>query len=448
MESTVETLSPTRVRLDIEVPFDELKPSIDKAYKTISKQISIPGFRKGKVPPSLIDKRVGRAAVLEESINNAVPHYLTQAYQEHKLRVLGQPEIDLKELADGEKLAFSAEVDVRPELELPDFSTLEVLVDEIEVSDTDVDDELVKLRDRFSTLKTVERAAANDDFINLDLRATVGGEEIADGSASNISHRVGSGDLLDGLDDAVRGKSAGEEAVFTTTLVGGQYAGETAEVTATIRAVKEKELPELNDEFAQSASEFDAVEELRVGLRERLSRTRAHEQAVQARDRALQALLGAVDIPLPERVVESEVAYRKQQLTGYLEQMGATINTYLQGQGKTEEEFDSTLRSDSEEAVRSQFVLDAVADVEELGVTDAELTQEIVRRAQGARIEPQAYADHLVKSQQLPLVAADLRRGKALSLTLERVNVVDTAGAKVDVDAIRGQIPAGAVSNS
>lgn len=443
MKSTVETLSPTRVRLDVEVPFDELKPSIDKAYKNIARQISVPGFRKGKIPPRLVDQRVGRAAVLEEGINDAIPTYLSKAFEEHTLRVLGRPDVSLNELEDGDRVSFSADVEVRPELNLPDFSTIEITVDDIEISDTDIDAEIDKLRDRFATLKKVDRPAADGDYIGIDLRAVIDGEEIPGGSASNVSYHVGSGDLLDGLDDAVRGKATGEEVAFASKLAGGEHAGAEAEVTATLRSVKEKDLPELDSDFAQANSEFDSIEELREGLRKQLAESGKRDQAVEARDQALKDLVTATEVPLPERVVDSEIESRKEQLTGYLQQFGSTLQSYLESQKKSEEEFDAELRTDAEDAVRSQLVLDTIADAEELGVTDTELTQEVVRRSQAAQMEPQAYADHLVRTRQLALVAADLRRGKALSIVLERVQVVDSAGAKIDADEIRSRITAG-----
>lgn len=443
MKSTVETLSPTRVRLDIEVPFDELKPSIDKAYKSIGRQLNVPGFRRGKIPPRLIDRQVGRGAVLEQAINDAIPATLNQAFTEHELRVLGQPEIEPKELADGELFSFTADVEIRPELTLPDFSTLEVLVDEVAVADSDVDAELAQLADRFGALQAVERPAADGDYVTVNLHAQVDGEDIEGGSADDVSYQVGKGDMLDGLDEALQGMSAGDEKMFTTALVGGEHAGRDADVKVTVTAVKEKELPELDDEFAQTASEFDTLVELREKLTAQLKDRKGLDQAVQARDQALTALLGAVEVPLPAKVVESEIDFRKHELSHYLERVGASMADYLKAQEKDADGFEEQLRSDAEDAVRAQLVLDAVADAEELNVTSEELTNEVVRRARQAYVPPQQYADQLVQSGQIQLVAADLRRGKALSIVLERVKVSDTAGTEVDIDSIRQRIAAG-----
>jgi trigger factor len=440
VKSTVETLSATRVRLSVEVPFDELKPSLDKAYRSIAQQITIPGFRKGKVPPRLIDQRVGRAAVLEETLNDAIPTHYTSAVREHEVKVLGNPDVEVTELNDGEKVAFTAEVDVRPEITLPPFTDLAVSVDDITVADSDVDEQVDSLRERFAVLKGVERPVQDGDYVSLDLAATVDGEEVPGGTATGLSYEVGSGQLLPGTDEAIVGLSAGGATSFKTTLAGGELAGQEADVAVTVRSVKEKDLPELDDEFAQTASEFDTLEELRADVRTRIERAKRMEQAVQARDKALEALLAAVDVPLPEKVVADEVEFRKHQLQHYLEQAGVNMELYLKSEDQSEEEFDAKLASDAEDAVRAQLVLDTVADAEQLGVNDTELTQEVVRRAQQAGMSPQEYADQLVQAGQLPSVVADLRRGKALALVLENAKISDASGGTVDLDLLRQEM--------
>jgi len=444
VKSTVETLSATRVRLSVEVPFDELKPSLDKAYKAISQQISIPGFRKGKVPPRLIDQRVGRAAVLEETLNDAIPTHYSSAVREHEVKVLGSPDVEVTELADGEKVAFTAEVDVRPEITLPNFADLTVQVDDIEVADADVDSQVDNLRERFSVLKGVERPVRDGDYVSLDLAATVDGEEVPGGTATGLSYEVGTGQLLPGTDEAITGLSAGEATSFKTELAGGELAGKEADVAVTVKSVKEKELPALDDEFAQTASEFDTLDELRADIRTRVERVKRMEQAVQARDKALESLLAAVEVPLPEKVVADELEFRKHQLNHQLERAGLTLDIYLQSEGQTAEEFDAKLETDTKDAVKAQLVLDTVADTEQFGVNDTELTQEIVRRAQQAGMAPQEYADQVVEAGQLTAVVADLRRGKALALVLESAAINDASGNKVDLDALREDLAAGA----
>ncbi|HEV2087677.1 MAG TPA: trigger factor [Cryptosporangiaceae bacterium] len=443
MKSTVETLSPTRVRLAVEVPFEELKPNLERAYRTIAGQITIPGFRKGKVPPRLIDQRVGRAAVLEETLNEAIPAHYSDAVREHSVKVIGHPEVDVTELVDGEKVTFTAEVDVRPEIELPAFSDLVVTVDEIEVTDAEVDEQVGNLRERFAILKAVDRPVEEGDYVSLDLLATVDGEPVPGGVADGLSYEVGSGQLLMGTDEAVLGRSVGEESTFTTALVAGEFAGREAEVKITVRSVKEKILPPLDDDFAQTASEFDSLDELRADVRARLEKAKQLEQTVHARDKTLETLLAAVDVPMPEKVLEEEIAFRRQQLDQGLERAGVTLEDYLEREGQTPEEFDATLRTDSAAAVKAQLVLDTIADAEQLGVNDTELTGEVVRRAKQAGVPAQEYADRMVKAGQLAVVVADLRRGKALAMVIDQAQIRDTAGAEVNLDLLKTELAAG-----
>ncbi|GAA1700089.1 trigger factor [Fodinicola feengrottensis] len=435
MKSTVETLSPTRVKLSVEVPFEELQPSLDKAYKQIAQQVAIPGFRRGKVPARLIDQRVGRASVLSEAINDAIPVQYSAAIQEHDVKVLGQPDIDVTKLEDGDELSFTAEVDVRPEITLPVFDELKVTVDTLDVTDADVDEHIDLLRDRFAVLKNVERAAAEKDYVSIDLVAKIGGEEVEGGSTSGLSYEVGTNQMLDGLDEAIIGLTVDQDKTFSTKLVGGDHAGEEAEVTVTVKGVKEKDLPALDDDFAQTASEFDTIDELRTDARTRVERNKRLEQIVAARDGVLKALIEAVEVPLPESVVLSELDYRKQAISRQLEQAGATIAQYLAAESKTEEDLDAELKEASQDAVRNQLVLDAVADSEELGVTNEELTTEVVQRSAQIGREPQQYADELVNSGQLPFMIADIRRGKALALVLDKATIEDSAGTKIDLGA-------------
>ncbi|GAB3986300.1 hypothetical protein GCM10027615_78200 [Plantactinospora veratri] len=300
MKSTVETLSPTRVRLAIEVPFVELEPSLKKAYREIASQVNVPGFRRGKVPAAVIDQRVGRGTVLNEAVQDAIPENILAAVREHDVKTLGRPEVEITEFNDGDSLKFTAEVDVRPEITLPDLSTVEVTVDELQIDESEIDAQVASLRERFATLKTVERAAQEGDYVQIDLAATVDGEEVPGGSATNISHEVGSKQLLPGLDEVLVGLSAGDSTTFQTQLVGGDFAGRDADVAVTVRTVKEKELPPLDDDFAQLASEFDTLDELRGDIRERVSRSKKIEQIYAARDRALEQMVAAADVPAPE----------------------------------------------------------------------------------------------------------------------------------------------------
>lgn len=437
MKSTVETLSPTRVRLAIEVPFDELKPSLQKAYREIGAQVQIPGFRRGKVPAAVIDQRVGRGAVLNEAVQEAIPQQILAAVREHEVKTLGRPEVEITEFTDGNPLRFTAEVDVRPEITIPELSGITVSVPAVEIGDNEIDEQINGLRERFSTLKTVERPAQEGDYVQLDLRATVDGEEVPGGSATNISHEVGSKQLLPGLDEVLVGMAAGGEATFTTQLVGGDYAGRDADVAVTVRAVKDKQLPEVDDDFAQMASEFDTLEELRNDLRERLSRVKKVEQIYAARDEALKQLVEAAEIPAPEGIVKDEVEGRKQAMTDQLERIGASLEDYLSSEEKTEEQIDAELTEAAAEGVRIQLLLDTIADQQDVQVSDDEFGHEIVHRAQRAQMQPQQYYDQLVQSGAAAAVFGDVRRGKALAYVMEQVTMTDSEGNTLSLDDLR-----------
>ena len=448
MKSAVETLSPTRVKLTVEVPFDELKPSLDSAYRKIGQQVRVKGFRPGKVPARVLDQYVGRGAVLEEAVNEALPRFYGDAVRENDVDILGHPEIEVTNFADGDQLAFTAEVDVRPEIELPAYEGLEVVIDSAEVSDERIDEQLGNLRERFATLKTVERAAQTGDFVSIDLGATIAGEPVEDASANNLSYEVGSDSLVPGLDDAVVGLSAGESKDFETQLRAGDRGGEAAQATVTVRTVKEKDVPELDDDFAQTASEFDTLDELRADMRSRLERVGKLQQGVQARDRVLEVLLEKVDMPMPQHVLGDEVNYRKQSMEQQLQAAGMTKEQYAEFENKSVEDIDREIEEGAQQAIKEQFVLDAIARKEELTVSEAELTDTILRRAQQSGMRPDAYAQEVVNSGQLGALMGEVLRGKALALALEHAKIRDTAGNEIDLDALTEQFaPAGAADD-
>jgi trigger factor len=442
MKSAVETLSPTRVKFTVEVPFEELKPSLDSAYKKLGQQVRLKGFRPGKVPPSMIDQYVGRGTVLEEAVNEALPRLYGEAVRENDVDILGHPEIEVTQFGDGDQLIFTAEVDIRPEIQLPDYDGLPVTVDDAEVDDSKVEEQIQALRDRFATLKGVERAAQNGDYVSIDLAATVDGEEVEDASATNLSYEVGSDSLVAGLDEALVGLSAGESKEFDTQLRTGDRGGENAVTTVTVKSVKEKEVPALDDDFAQTASEFDTIDELRTDLRDRLSRVGRLQQGMQARDRALEALLERVEIPIPEHVLSDEVAYRKQSLDQQLQAVGTSKENYAEIEGKTVEQVDQELEDGAKEAIRAQFVLDAIARKEELQVGEAELTDTIVRRARQSGLRADEFAQQVVNSGQLGSLMSEVLRGKALAHVLEHAKISDSSGRPVDLDSLTKEFEA------
>lgn len=440
MKTDVEELTPTRVKLTVEVPFDELKPNLDKAYKEISQQVRIKGFRPGKVPAPLIDKYVGRGAVLQEAVNDALPELYGRAVEESEIFVLGQPDVEVTELEDGTQFAFTAEVDIRPKFEVPDYDGLEVVVEDAEVTDEQVGETIDNLRERFASLTGAERAAEEGDFATIDLVARIDGEEIEDASTAGYSYEVGSNSAIEGLDEAIVGLAAGEDKTFTGTLVGGEHAGEEAEITVTVQSVKVKNLPDLDDEFAQLASEFDTIEELREDVRVRLGRQVKLQQLSEARDKALEALLEKVDIPLPEKVVEEEIGRRNQQLEQQLQMAGMTRDDYLKEEEKTAEEFDTEVADAARLAVKGGFVLDQLAVQEELNVENEELSEYVVSQAMQMGVQPQQLAEYLTQNNQLPAIVSEVLRSKALNLVVEHVTVKDESGNEIDVDAVQREL--------
>ncbi|HEX5406430.1 MAG TPA: trigger factor [Pseudonocardiaceae bacterium] len=443
MKSTVEQLSPTRVRINVEVPFDELKPSFDRAYRKLAKQVRIPGFRPGKAPARVLESRLGRGVVLDEVVNEAIPAKYMEAVNGEEVRTLGRPDINVTKIEDGESLSFSAEVDIRPDFTIPAFGDFAVSVDDVEVQDSDVDTQLDELRARFGTLTGVERPVQSGDFVVIDLSATVDGEPVEDASTTGLSYEVGSNELVDGIDEALVGVESGGTATFTTKLLAGEHTGKDAEVTVAVQSVKERELPAADDDFAQLASEFDTLDELRADLRERLVRVNKMQQAVQARDKVLDALLETTEVPLPETVVESEIEVRKHDAIHSFDHDETKFAEWLAEQGQTTEEFDTEVRTASEKAVKTQLVLDSIADAESVNVNDSELTERIIYQAQRFGISPDDYVQRAQQSGQLGAIYADVRRGKALASVVRQATITDAAGNAIDMDELFGTVDQG-----
>ncbi|MFC8193267.1 trigger factor [Cellulomonas sp. NPDC057328] len=427
MKSAVETLEPTKVKLTVEVTYDELKPSIDHAYKHIAEQVTVPGFRKGKVPPRIIDQRVGRPAVLEHAINEGLSGFYAEAVRENALRPLGQPDVQVTKVPgltaapQGEEgeLHFTAEVEVRPEITLPALDGLAVQVDDVAVDDEDVQGRLDALRERFGSLVGVDRPAVEGDYVVLDLTATIGDEQVD--QVSGVSYQIGSGNMLEGLDEALTGLSAGESTTFETALAGGERAGEQAQVSVTATAVKERQLPEADDEFAQLASEFDTLEELTADLREQAARIKASNQAVQARDLLLEQLVEAVEIPVPSGVVEAEV------------------HRHLEGEGRLEDdEHRAEVTEQAQTALRNQILLDTLAEQLEVKVGQGELIDYLVNASRQYGMDPNTFIRTLDEQGQIPAMVAEVARSKALAVALRRITVTEQSGATVDLSEFVG----------
>ena len=418
MKSAVEKLSPTRVKLSIEVPFAELAPHIDGAYKSLSEKINIPGFRKGKVPSAMIDQRVGRAAVLDEAINAGLPTFYSQAAKDNDVLVIGRPNVEITELVDNEKFAFTVEVDIRPDIKLPNFSEIKIEVDDVKVTDADIDEQVESLRTRFGTLKTVDKVVAKGDFVTIDLVATKDGVELDGGVANDLSYEVGSASMIDGLDEAIIGLSKDGEKSFNTALV-GMAEGETGSVKVTVKAVKERELPPVDDEFAKLASEFETLTELKDDLSKRLSRVKQMEQGAQARDLLVEKLISTIDIPLPSEIIEAEV------------------NDHLEKEGRLEDDkHRAEVNDEVKTTITREFLLDSIVKAEAIAVNESELTEYLVRASARYGMTPDQFIKEVSQAGQVTTMVAEVARAKALAQVLGRVKVVDKSGNKVDLEAL------------
>jgi trigger factor len=367
----------------------------------------------------MIEQRVGRAAVLDEAINSALPEFYAQAARENSLLVIGRPVVDIKEFNDNEKLNFTVEVSIRPEVTLPDFSKITVTVDNAEVKDSDLDEQIDELRARFGTLHTVERATKSGDFVTVDLTARIDGAEVDGGKANDISYEVGSNRMIDGLDEALIGMSAGDTKTFTTQLV-GQKDDEKGDVEIALKVVKERELPPVDDAFAKLASEFDTIAELKADFTERLTRLKKLEQGAQARDLLVEKLLADLTIEVPDDLVLEEV------------------NSHLEGEGRLEDETHrAEVDKEVRDSIKSEFLLDSLVKAEEVQITEIELTEYLVRMSQRYGMGPEQFAQELQKAGQITQVIAEVTRAKALASVLSRISVVDKSGAKVELEELR-----------
>ena len=418
MKSAVEKLSPTRVKLSIEVPFVDLKPHIDGAYKSLSEKITIPGFRKVKVPSAMIDQRVGRGAVLDEAINAAIPTFYSQAAKDNDVLVIGRPTVEVTELKDNENFSFTIEVDIRPDIALPNFSEIKLEVDDVKVSDADIDEQVQALRTRFGTLTTVEKVVATGDFVTIDLVATKDGQDLDGGTANDLSYEVGSASMVDGLDEALIGLSTGGEKSFETSLV-GMAEGEKGSVKVSVKAVKERELPPVDDAFAKLASEFETLAELKADLTTRLTRLKEMEQGAQARDLLVEKLISSVDIPLPAEIIEAEV------------------NDHLEKEGRLEDEkHRAEVNEEVKTTITREFLLDSIVKAESVAVNESELTEYLVRAASRYGMTPDQFIKEVSQAGQVTTMVAEVARAKALAQVLGRVKVVDKSGKKVDLEAL------------
>ncbi|MCQ9332278.1 trigger factor [Corynebacterium phoceense] len=440
MKTTVDKLSDTRVKLTVNVPFSELDKEIAQAYAAIAQQVSIPGFRKGKAPRQLIDARIGRGPILEQVVNDMLPTRYEQAVVENDLKVIGQPEIDITKIEDNDVVEFTAEVDVRPEIEVPDFSKIAVTVPAIVADDAAVDEALENLAERFGELKDTKRKMKTGDYAIIDITAEIDGKKIEDASTEGLSYRIGDDDLIKGLDTALRGMKTDEDNEFTAEINSGEHKGEEATIKVHVVQSKERKLPNLDDEFAQMASEFDTIEELREATKGQVEESKKSEQAAAIRDEVLKAAMEKVSFELPQSIVDEQVHAQLHQVLGQLAHDEKALAQLLEAQGTTREEFDKESREQAEESVRTQLFLDAVADKEEPEVSQQELTDHILFTAQSYGMDPNQFIQQIQSNGQIGNLFADVRRGKALAASICRVDAKDEDGTKVDVEQYFGEI--------
>ncbi len=418
MKSSVTKINETRVKIDIEITFEELAPYFADAYKAIGASITIPGFRKGHVPQAMIEKRVGRAAVIDEAVNAALPTFYTEAAKENKVKVIGRPKVDIKELVDGEKLSFQVEVDVRPDLTLPNFSEITLEVDDVAVGDTEIAEQVDALRARFGTLSTVEKPVESGLFVTIDLVASKDGKELDGGVANDISYEVGSASMIDGLDEALIGLNVGDSKRFTAALV-GMAEGEVGDIDVTVKAVKNRDLPELNDDFAKLASEFETLAELRADVTKRLERIKTLEQGSHARDLLVEKLFADITIPLPQNIIDDEV------------------NDHLAKEGRLE---DAAHRAEVTEqtiqAIKQEILFDTIVDAEQVAVNENELTEYLVRASQRYGMTPDQFIKEISDAGQINSMVSEVARAKGLAGVLGRVTVKTKSGKVVDLEAL------------
>ncbi|KXA22172.1 trigger factor [Gardnerella vaginalis] len=422
MKISVRNLEPTKVKLTITADLEDFKPFLDEARKEIAKQINVPGFRKGHVPGKIVDQRVGFGAVAGEAVNSAVPELYSKALEEKKIRPMDQPEFDVQEVptstAEDAKLKFVVTVERRPDFKLNKFKGVEIEVEKPEVSDKDVDDRLEGLRQRFATLVGVDRPATKGDYTNIDLEARIN-DEVVD-AQEGVSYEIGSGVLLDGLDEALDSLSAGEETTFEGTLESGKHKGEKAQIKVKVNSVKTQELPELNDDFAQEASEFDTLDELKADVRKACEQAAEGRQATNARDAFLVKLQEEVEIPVPKGVLDKAVAEHLKATTPDPEKA-------------TQEQKDEAQKS-AEKELRDQMVLDALAEQMDVSVSQADVTNFLVSVAQQYGMDPNQFINAIVNNGQLGSAVQEVARSKGLLAGMRAVKFV-SGGEAIDLSA-------------
>jgi trigger factor len=426
VRSTVEPVEPTKVKINVVVDPDELGPAIERTARRLGREVKVPGFRKGKVPRQVLEARIGRQTLIAEAIEHeAVPEFYAKALDEHGVEPLSRAKVEPPDYQDGEPLEFSATVEVKPEIELPDYRGIQVEQPAVEVTDDHVDTQIDQLRERFAQLEVIGRPLAKGDYAQIDIRANRHSEEIPDLTRTDFLYEVGSDTVVPELDSQLEGSRKGDILKFNATLpetAGEELAGQEVTFSVLVKEAKAKVLPKLDDDFAQEASEFDTLEELRSHLRERLDESAQAHSRSEVESRVLTAFLDGIDVPLPESMVNDELQYRASRFVQQLNMMGIGLDQYLQGAETTQEQIEADLRAQAERAVKAQLVLEAVAAAEGMEASDEEVEAEIQRQAQRIGRDPDDVRKALGQGRA-GVIRGDILRTKALTFLVETADV-------------------------
>jgi len=435
MDSTVESLDGNKVKLHVAVPAAEFDTAIDAAFRKLAREVRIPGFRPGKAPRRILEARLGGELAREQALKDAIPDYYVAAVDEHAVDVIAAPEIEIVAGEDDGDVEFDAVVEVRPEVRLVGYDGLRVEVPYEAVTDETVDGQIDALRERFADLVTSEHPAVDDAFVTIDVTGSIDGEVVDGLSAQDVSYRVGSGGIVPALDGVLRGTRPGAIIEVTDTLPEryGDHAGDEVALRVVVKDVLDRVLPEVTDEWASEASEFDTLEELRADIRQRMELIGKVQAQMAVRDKVLEALAELVPVEPPESLVDQEARRRLESMAHDLSHRGATLEQYVAATGREPQAFVDEVRQGAGRAVLADLGIRAVVAQEAISATDEEFEAEVARIAERTEQKPDRVRRDLEKQGLTEAVRFDIARGKALEFLVEHAIVVDEAGAPVDL---------------
>ena len=431
MKSTVETLEGNRVKLSVEVDAGEFESAVDAAFKKIAKEVRLPGFRPGKAPRKVLEARLGPLAGREQAFHDSLPEYYSAAVIEHDVDVIAPPEIDITGGQDSGDVAFDAVVEVRPSVGVPGYGGLSVTLERPGVDEEALDAQIDRMRDLDSTLEEVERPVQDGDTVTIDIAGTLDGDAQPGLTADDYSYTVGSGAVTPEVDEHLVGAEASARLTFEATHPDPDE-GRQLQFEVVVKDVKEKVLPEITDEWASEASEFETVAELRASLADRMSTVRKAQAQVALREKVGEALAALVTDELPEPLVSQEMQERLQDLAMRLQAQGMQLDQYLAMTGANPETFSQELRDTATAAVKVDLALRAVADAEGIECTEDDLQSDLEGVAERIDQDVEAVRERFERVGQISAVRSDIRKRKALEWLLERAEVLDPEGATID----------------